>query len=50
MEQWARNLKLDGVLSNLRSAGVPDKLVDLLKQAMDNAMSGGSQAYPDYGY
>ncbi len=50
MEQWARNLKFDGVLSNLRTAGVPDKLVDLLKQAMDNAMSGGSQAYPDYGY
>jgi hypothetical protein len=50
MEQWARNLKFDGVLSNLRAAGVPDKLVDLLKQAMDNAMSGGSQAYPDYGY
>lgn len=50
MEQWAQNLKFDGVLSNLRAAGVPDKLVDLLKQAMDNAMSGGSQAYPDYGY
>lgn len=50
MEQWAQGMKVDGVLANLRSAGVPDKLVDLLKQAMDNAMSGGSQAYPDYGY
>lgn len=50
MEQWYENLKFDGVLANLRSAGVPDKLVDMLKQAMDNATSGGSQAYPDYGY
>lgn len=50
MEQWAQNMKFDGVLANLRSAGVPDKLVDMLKQAMDNATSGGSQAYPDYGY
>lgn len=50
MEQWAQSVKFDGVLSNLRSAGVPDKLVDLLKQALDDAMSGGGQAYPDYGY
>ena len=41
MEQWARGVKFDSVLRNLRSAGVPDKLVDMLQQALDEAMSGG---------
>lgn len=41
MEQWAQGVKFDSVLRNLRSAGVPDKLVDMLQQALDEAMSGG---------
>lgn len=49
MEDWAQSLKFTSVLSNLRSAGVPDNLVDLLQQALENAMSAG-QAYPDIGY
>ena len=41
MEQWAKGLKFDGVLANLSAAGVPNELVDLLKQSIENAMSGG---------
>jgi hypothetical protein len=55
MEAWAKNLKFDSVISNLRSAGVPNKIVDMLEQALEQAMNGGSaypggSVYPGYGY
>ena len=42
MEAWLECVSLEAMLENLRSAGVPSDVVDLLKQSIENAMSGGS--------
>lgn len=41
MEAWLEGVSLEAMLENLRSAGVPSDVVDLLKQSIENAMSGG---------
>ena len=53
MQQWAEGLKFTTVLNNLQSAGVPSKLVNMLEDALEAALSGGGYAepdYPSYGY
>lgn len=55
-QAWLENAEFANVLSNLKSAGVPTKLVDLLEQSLENAMQqiGSTQepvaTYPGYGY
>lgn len=41
MEAWLEGVSLEAMLENLRSAGVPSDVADLLKQSIENAMSGG---------
>lgn len=56
MQAWADAVNFEAVLDNLRSAGVPSDVVDLLKQSIENAMSGSGAyddpvfMYPGYGY
>lgn len=46
MQKWLEDVKFDTILRNLRNAGVPSDLVDMLEMAIDSAMNGG--AYEDY--
>ena len=38
MQQWASGLSFDRIISNLRSAGVPSDLVDMLEDAIEQNM------------
>lgn len=55
-QAWLENAEFANVLSNLKSAGVPTKLVDLLEQSLENAMQQIESTqepvatYPGYGY
>lgn len=40
MQNWVAGMSFDKVLSNLRSAGVSSELVDMLEEALDQAMGG----------
>ena len=53
MENWLGKLKFDGVISNLKGAGVPGSLIELLEQALENGLNFGGAVeedtvYPDY--
>lgn len=51
MQQWLEDMKFDTILRNLRNAGVPSDLVDMLEQAIDSAMNGGAyEEYPEPDY
>ena len=51
-QEYVSGMRFDKVLSNLRSAGVPSDLVDMLESALENSMGGSSadQDYPAVGY
>ena len=46
---WVAEMDFDTILKNLRNAGVPGDLVDMLEQGLDSALNGG-YAEPDYDY
>lgn len=52
MENWASGMSFDQILRNLRSAGVPSELTDLLEQVIEQGMGSTGEALPDtdYGY
>lgn len=49
LQEWIADMDFDTIINNLRNAGVPSDLVDLLEDALDQAMNGG-YAEPDYDY
>lgn len=51
-QEYLSGMRFDKVLSNLRSAGVPSDMVDMLENTLENSMGGGSanQDYPAVGY
>lgn len=55
MDAWVEEMDYEKVLSNLLAAGVPTDMVDMLRQSIENALSGGDDPYgdpyyPSYGY
>jgi hypothetical protein len=46
---WVAEMDFDTILKNLRNAGVPGDLVDMLEQGLDSTLNGG-YAEPDYDY
>lgn len=46
---WVEDMDFNKIISNLRNAGVPSDLADMLEQAIDAALNGGF-AEPDYDY
>ena len=46
---WVEDMDFNKIISNLRNAGVPSDLADMLEQAIDAALNGG-YAEPDYDY
>lgn len=46
---WVEDMDFDTVFRNMRNAGVPSDLVDLLEEGLDMAMNGG-YSEPDYDY
>ena len=50
LQEWLMDMNADTILSNLRSAGVPSDLVDMLEMAVESLTSGGYYEEPDYDY
>ncbi len=48
MSDWVESLDLDGVLNNLKSAGVPKELLDMLESAMDSMGGAKEETAPTY--
>ena len=43
---WLNDMDLDQILANVRNAGVPDTLVQMLLQMLESGFSGGEEVYP----
>lgn len=49
LQEWVEEMDFDTILRNLRNAGVPSELVDMLEQTLNSSMNGG-YTEPDYDY
>ena len=47
-EGWVEGMNFDKLLSNLRKAGVPDSLVELIEQGIEEGFVQESPNYPEY--
>lgn len=48
MEKWLGKLKFDGIISNLKGAGVPGSLIEILEQALENGLGFVPEAPENY--
>lgn len=46
MSQWLEGLEIDGVLNNLKSAGVPNALMEMLEEALNQGFVGTVEPTP----
>lgn len=49
-QDWISGMSFDQILRNLRSAGVPSELTDLLEQVIEQGMGSTGEALPDTDY
>ena len=47
-EGWVEGMNFDKLLSNLRKAGVPDSLVEMIEQGIEEGFVQASPNYPEY--
>ena len=48
LQEWLMDMNTKTILNNLRNAGVPSDLVDMLEMAVESLTSGGYYEEPDY--